>query len=115
MSIFTLYLLFTVVPGLDGALTIFAVCSVLASIGLGVGVLTAFDDEKEILYTWIKGTILFFVALTIVGIFVPNKDQILTIAGGYAVTNDAEMKKLPDNILKAANAYLEKVNETNKK
>lgn len=116
MNIFTLYLLFTVLPGLNCALVIFLTCSVVAIICLGIGSSLEYgDDNKGKYYPWIKKFIVAVIVLTIISIFVPGEKQILTIAGGYAVTNDAEVKKLPDNILKAANSYLEKINDANKK
>lgn len=40
----------------------------------------------------------------------PKASQMNMIVGGYYVTNLENIDKLPPNILKAANKYLEKIN-----
>lgn len=38
----------------------------------------------------------------------PTEKQLYVIAGGYVATNTKDIAKLPDNVVKAANAWLEK-------
>jgi hypothetical protein len=47
--------------------------------------------------------------------FFPNQKAVYTIAGAYAVTNNEELAKLPNNVIKAANDYLEKLNDAKTK
>ena len=56
----------------------------------------------------IKYAALIFSILSISFCISPSNSQIYTMAGGYAATNTKDIAKLPDNIVKAANAWLEK-------
>jgi len=71
------------------------------------------DDDKaksDATISYMKKLSGFVILLALLDVFLPDQSQIYTITGAYAVTNNAEMAKLPDNILKAANGYLEKLN-----
>lgn len=87
----------------------------MLSIGLLILVISVFSCDNEAKVPKIKlllgRVILSMVILGTVGIFVPDSSQIYTVMGAYAVTNNQEMAKLPDNIAKAANAYLEKMSK----
>lgn len=48
-----------------------------------------------------------FVILSVVCMAMPSKETLAYIVGGYAVTNTEEIEKLPSNITKAANKFLE--------
>lgn len=53
-----------------------------------------------------------FPCLILCGIFTsltPSDEQIYKIAGAYVATNAKDVEKLPDNLVKAANAWLQKV------
>jgi len=69
------------------------------------------DDEAKI--TSLKGVAKKFLTVLLItgslSVFLPDTKQIYTLAGAYAVTNNQDVMKLPDNIAKAANAYLEKL------
>lgn len=54
---------------------------------------------------WSVNAILF---LSLGSVLSPDEKQIYTIAGGYVATNTKDVAKLPDNIVKAANSWLEK-------
>lgn len=41
----------------------------------------------------------------------PSKDDLEFIAGGTVVLNSEEVQKLPDNLIRAANSFLEQVSE----
>lgn len=119
MSIAFLYLLFVVLPSLD--------CFLRMVFGFGVfavivfAVCYAFNKPEYSEGDRIKGAeflkniriaLVIAIVTGFLGCFTPSKEEIYSIAGAYAVTNNAEMKKIPDNFLKAANAYLDKLNKT---
>lgn len=85
-------------------------------LGIAIGVMKSVeydDDDKKksaAVISYAKKLSGFVILLAILDVFLPDQSQIYTITGAYAVTNNAEMAKLPDNILKAANGYLEKLN-----
>lgn len=71
-----------------------------------------------------SGTVLTFMkskwwAVPIVFVLLfPNKDDLKLIFGGvgiYAVSQNEEVQKLPNNILKSANSFLEKLGEDDAK
>lgn len=132
MSMFTLYLLFVIMPnlhdtvGMRSFLALIGTMALIVYIVSRIGVATSRKDSddmalsisgisvsKIIMTTCFSLFLLFY----FIGIVTPDEDQVYKIAGGYIVTNDAELKKLPDNVFKVANDYLEKIqkkNETNK-
>lgn len=112
MSITALYLLFVVIPNLGVyCRAAFTVCAIIACL-VGIAAAIIFPDNEKAgpsVWTW---AIRFGVAAAIVafvGVFLPSDKQLYTIAGGYYATNNAELKKMPDNVFKAANSYLEKL------
>lgn len=116
MSILTLYFLLTLLPNMDMAIDISIGILVVAAVVFAICYSVEFDDKsKEPYLKFLKNMITALIYLIILGVFVPGKEQIVTMVGGYAVTNDQEMKKLPDNILKAANTYLERMTVDPKK
>jgi hypothetical protein len=50
-----------------------------------------------------------FVTLVTIGTLIPNREQMMFIAGSYFVTNVEGIKDLPPNIVAAANAALEEL------
>lgn len=118
MSITILYLLLVVLPSASSwlsFLTFLAGAGAVISLIITVANAPACgsDDEKKIasMQSLAKK---FLIALLILGtfdIFLPDAQQVYSLAGAYAVTNDKELAKLPDNVLRAANSYLEKYNE----
>lgn len=119
MSIWLLYLLFVIVPNLGDACAWLAVGS-----GIAAGISGFFfcigsvfasmgdDDSKKfvpVLKPFFKNFMLAFLVCILLGVVTPSEKQLWTVAGGYAATNNAELKKLPDNVLKTANDFLEKV------
>ena len=118
MSLPFLYLIFCVLPSAGSWALFFTILGIitLVVLGIGIGVMKlnecCDDDEKKSaeVINYAKKLSGFVILLAILSVFLPSQSQIYTITGAYAVTNNAEMAKLPDNILKAANGYLEKIN-----
>lgn len=118
MSLFTLYLLFSLLPNLrqlaEGQLWIVVILGVI----FGGGMCLAGEAERDMPDTirrWalrvVKVALSLGVFLVMLLTIVPKENQLYLIAGGYAVTNNTELKKLPDNVLHAANSYLERMNK----
>lgn len=118
MSLPLLYLIFCVLPsaaGWVGTFTIFAIIGfIILVIAYCLLATTITDDDEKRkmakLLACIKRTACVMAVFALLDIFLPDTAQIYTITGAYAVTNNAEMAKLPDNVLKAANSYLENLN-----
>lgn len=72
------------------------------------------NDAKSMVKTAVKLSII--AAITgLIAIPLPNERQLYTFAGGYVATNTQDIAKLPENVVKAANAWLEKASEKEKK
>ncbi len=119
MSLGLLYFIFVIVPGLSSFLTGIFFIGTLILIGSGVlcGVTAENRDEEacKVAGKWFKNTFITLAFCMFISIFIPSEKQMLTLVGGYAVTNNEQIQKLPDNVLKAANAYLEGLVEAPKK
>ena len=119
MSLFTLYLLtrleelkyfFKDTIGLSMGLTV--TCAIMFGIVCFAGAIN--NDWDEDGYTNMrKITRKYFTRLSILTVFlmffnvlVPNNKQAAFIVGGYYVTNNEDIKKLPNNIIAASNAFL---------
>lgn len=116
MSLFTLYLIITVIPSLNILFTISTIVMVIvATITLVVG-LQLVDDcdfknkEGQFVIKAIKRTVTGLIISVLMCIATPSKEQIYTIVGGYAVTNVEGIDKLPKNMVAAANKFLEEFN-----
>ena len=118
MSLPFLYLIFCVLPSAAGWVGAFTVLGIITLVILSIVLLclksTEYDEDDKAksaaTVAYMKKLSGFIILLAIFDVFLPDQSQIYTITGAYAVTNNAEMAKLPDNILKAANGYLEKLN-----
>lgn len=125
MSIFELWLLTTVIPNLNIITGITLTAGFIVLGCLLVNALINIEVYEDSLYeggkkkyesakALIRNSKKFIVALFILATFnaiIPSERQMLIIAGGYAVTNNAEIKKLPTNAAKAVNAWLDVVEE----
>lgn len=124
MSFFKLYLFFVALPHLGIAAGV--LCGIT---GIGAVVATichitnltsqTFDKDAVKLMPYSKFYMrllwpLLFLSMTL-AVFSPSSDELWMVAGGYAATNDAELKKLPDNVFRAANDYLEKLHANTEK
>lgn len=113
MTLFQLYLFLVVLPNACNVATGLAVFFTVASlVSLLIGALLVAErniNESKQAFKWAKisGIIAFIIVLCTVPF--PTKDQLEYLAGGYVVTNTKDISKLPDNIVKAANSYLEHI------
>ena len=114
-----IWFLFIIVPQLGIAAGILCfVSAIITAITTATIVLdTNLDEDGKA-----KGSIILKIAVPILlitsllSVLLPDREDIKFIAGGYAVVKSAqyiadsdEAKKLPDNILKLANKFLEDV------
>ncbi len=112
MTLTELYLFLVVLPNaektLNGLSVILGFSTIAAFVIAGI---TAMEGAKDIPKRASKTAIKLFVAavcVAIVAIPLPSKEQIYTLAGGYVATNAKDVKRLPDNLVAAANSWLEK-------
>jgi hypothetical protein len=109
MTMLQLYLLFTILPNVDCFMGAIFLITIVIGVIFAISI---FATEGDIWTEWegrpmfIKYLIITFFASGFIGTLAPGKEQIITMVGAYALTNDRERAKLPDNILKAANSYL---------
>lgn len=123
MSLLTIYMLFCVLPSaadwISGVsfwvMLLLVAMFVVYAIGLISADSESFKEKSARLLPFIKGFSVATIFLLLLDCTMPGKDQIYTMVGAYTVTNNAEMKKLPDNIVKAANAYLEEITAQSEK
>lgn len=114
MNIWLLWLLIVVIPGINGLLnTINIAIFVIACIVLlCAGLLIMFDSisNTDDLIKKIKkfkyAAVIWFISCVFVGLL-PDKEQITYLVGGYFVTNIEDINKLPPNLIKSANQFLE--------
>ncbi len=113
MSIFELWILTTVVPGLGCALHVLLIMSIvwIAIMGLLCMISELDEDVTKFFKKHIKKSVGAFVVLLFLNVPMPSERQMLLIAGGYTATNNAEIKKLPTNAAKAVNAWLDAVTD----
>ena len=118
MDLFTIYLL-TRLTALNDFL---CMLGALSGVGFVVSMfLTAmFSDIDRSLVSrsvWYAklAAIVFFTVMSL-KVFMPTAKEAFLIIGGAAVINNAEIQKLPDNVAKAANSFLEEyINESKPK
>lgn len=86
--------------------------SLLISIPMYISESTSDFSEEDKLRTknefkFINYLVVGFIVLSLLSIFVPSNKDILTIYSAQWATNSEEVKKLPDNTVKAINTLLE--------
>lgn len=116
MDLFELYLL-SAIPSLGVLVSLISILSLVASAVIFIFYsINRFEEhsenEKAKTDTYFK-RFLFLpkvgLVLALVAVLIPNERQLYFIAGGYVASNAEGVEKLPDNISKAANAWLEKL------
>ena len=125
MSIYTLWLLIVALPGFGNmfsSLTVMLgfICVIGGLVG-GVGYFLTMsdehssDEEKKIAGLYPKifpaALVAWFLA-AVLSASIPNERQIQYLVGGYFVTNIDGIEKLPPNLVKSANRFLENYTET---
>ena len=119
MSLLTLYLISTL-PRLGDFIGGFSI--LLFVIAAGGLIVAAFEDGavygtpdhnwKKLWLTHMKKWgIATCVSISLISTLIPSEKQLYFIAGGYAATNIAGIDKLPGNVVKAANDWLEGINK----
>jgi hypothetical protein len=104
MSLFLLYLLFTITK-LGTVLFAIAVGGLVACLILFI---IACDTSR--VEEWgasIKKWVIICTMTLVLSGILPNKSDVAYIVGGYYVTNSPEIAQLPDNILGTVNTFLE--------
>ena len=75
------------------------------------------DPEFATFSKWTKRAIITALSLLVVSTFYPSREDLAWMFGGatvYSLTQNEEAQKLPDNVLKAANTFLEGISEPEK-
>lgn len=117
MSLFQLYLFTVILPNIHGTFSTLSFLSlilwILTIVIYGVCSCVALDSSDArsampyIKYGF-KFTTIIVIICTFFDVTTPSEKQLYTIAGGYVATNTQDVAKLPDNVVKAVNAWLEK-------
>lgn len=125
MSLWELWLL-TVIPSVGNIIGFIGILLGGTSAVLGfLGVMEYFDNRDSILYQEdaLKGLLMFrksiiggavAVFVLLVAALIPSKQDLYFIVGGSYVTNIEGIDKLPPNIIKATNVFLESLGNTAK-
>lgn len=111
MSLFALWFLITGVAGLKAWLPIAAGCSGVVAFAVVFGWGT-FLEGKGGFPKVAKWCIIFTTIASLLGSILPTNKQLMWIVGAYVVTNNEQVKELPDNILRAANDFLKELHKT---
>lgn len=115
MSLGTLYLIFCVIPSFAYFLQGLQLLGFVGLTICGVAYLFIQADMRSIedvpMKSWVIKSLMVIFTSSALAIFIPDKNQVYLLTGAYAVSNSAEIARLPDNIAKAANRYLEKLNQ----
>lgn len=115
MSMLSLYTLFILLPQLHSIAPLWCVLAIISGIAmaitLGINQDSSCDSETRAVglffYTKLKRVFLVSSIMFFVSLFSPSREDVYYLVGGYAVTNSQEVVKLPENIVGAANAFLE--------
>lgn len=113
MSIFELYLLFTLIPSIGAA------CIVLMALSVVGGTISMFVVTEEVGYDnsdsirkykialkCVKASISIFIVSFALAIFIPSNDEMMLIMGTHYASNIKDVNKLPENSVKVLNKYL---------
>ncbi|MCK4609487.1 MAG: hypothetical protein KAT71_08390 [Gammaproteobacteria bacterium] len=116
MSVFELYLIFTVIPGIKVVPVVILICfACLAVAAIPVAIETSEEFFKAYLSKCLNSAKFLIPLAAVIIVAVPSTDQMKYIIGGSYVTNIENIEKLPPNVVDAANKFLEKMNEESNK
>lgn len=101
MSMFKLYLLFSVAPSIAGLFMIFAVVQIIIIIsGVFCEDLRDFIGKLSIKNKkYIKIFFVFFIASVLISVFVPDQDTLVKMYVANYVTTNGEIKQLPEVVI----------------
>ena len=114
MDLFTLYAIFALINlggWFKGIAVIIGISFLLTAPAL---IIAGCDNKGDGFYyfnklkTWIIFSAVLVVLSSLASVLIPDEEQMWYIVGGYAVTNVEGIQELPENIVGAANAFLEK-------
>lgn len=114
MSIFQLWLVTSLLPSLNTwanttfLMTMFGFCLYAAWFYISERWDETGPDGNPLRLNW-RPWLWVWVVSGVVCSVIPSRSDLYLIVGGYAATQSAEVRALPDNVLKAANAWLESV------
>jgi len=117
MSIFELWALFVAFPTLEAISTFILVMLGITAVTIGIIFLISEGnswDGTKMFFEKFKSVLIGLLLFGLVGNFVPNEKQVALIIGGTIATNTKGIEKLPDNLVKAANSFLERIQEDKK-
>lgn len=111
MSLTQLYFFTVILPNINIALAFtFAVLFVFSIFYLihGATLDNNYEDAKGSAFRYAKNLLICTIGIGFISIPFPSEKQLYMLAGGYVATNTKDIAKLPDNVVKAANAWLER-------
>ena len=120
MSLFEMYLL-TRLNLIHDMMGIIFLASIVALAILGMSYLLHFiyedmDNEGVVRLTnIIKKTTIVLILAALGGTLIPSNKQLAVIFAGHWSTNSEEVKKLPDNVIKTMNNFMDKYNNSTDK
>jgi uncharacterized membrane protein len=106
MSLIQLYLL-TRADHIHDLLVVFGIIFFMAAFMVFIGRTMTGSEASDEEHMGVAAKLFAgFIVLLILSCAVPTKEDLYVMLGGYYATNDAELKKLPDNVLGAVNDFL---------
>ena len=111
MSLWMLYIIIVLVPSISSAATGILIAGfIIGVIAISIGPVVFMEMENEFVATaktFIKPYIYIMGISAIICVVAPDREDMAYMVGGYFVTNVEQVEKLPDNLVNAANRYLE--------
>ncbi len=115
MTITQLYLFTVILPNLGRFFDLMLGVFIIGLLVCALVALNTWIDSREEkipkLYRPVRFLVISSVVVGLIGVSLPSEKQLYMLAGGYVATNAKDVAKLPDNVVKAANAWLEKAAE----
>ena len=101
---------------LCGVAAIFLILTACGAIGILISMVEDAEKEtKAAVYRWVKIGIAGSSIFGLLTIAIPSNQDLAIILGGHFVTNQEEIKKLPANVAKTLNDFLERYQEKEEK